>query len=123
MEYYLHESPGRLRVKIPDLKRNPQSAWDLQVLLKNLSGIKSSSINTVTGSIIMRYDPEQINAGAIINVLAGEGYIDMAKVLTNKKRKENTMEAVTLAASKALLGFALDRALQGSPLAIVTAFI
>lgn len=30
MEYYLHESPGRLRVKIPDLKRNPQSAWDLQ---------------------------------------------------------------------------------------------
>lgn len=71
----------------------------------------------------MHYDCELINAGAIINVLAGEGYIDMAKVLTNKKRNENTMEAVTLAASKALLGFVLDRALQGSPLSIVTAFI
>jgi len=123
MEYYLHESPGRLRVKIPDLKRNPQSAWDLQGLLKNLSGIKSSSINTVTGSVIMHYDPEVLSAGALINVLAGEGYIDVAKVLTNKKRNENTMEAVTLAASKALLGFVLDRALQGSPLSIVTAFI
>ena len=86
MEYYLHESPGRLRVKIPDLKRNPQSAWDLQSLLKNLSGIKSSSINTVTGSVIMHYDPEVLSAGALINVLAGEGYIDVAKVLTNKKR-------------------------------------
>ena len=34
MEYYLHESPGRLRVKIPDLKRNPQSAWDLQITIE-----------------------------------------------------------------------------------------
>jgi hypothetical protein len=123
MEYYLHESPGRLRVKIPYLKRNPQSAWDLQSLLKNLSGIKSSSINTVTGSVIMHYDPEVISAGAIVNVLAGEGYIDVAKVLSNKKRKENVMEAVTQVASKALLGFVLDRALHGSPLSIVTAFI
>ncbi len=123
MEYYLHESPGRLRVKIPYLKRNPQSAWDLQVLLKNLSGIKSSSINTVTGSVIMHYDLEVISAGAIINVLAGEGYIDVAKVLSNKKRKENVMEAVTQVASKALLGFVLDRALHGSPLSIVAAFI
>jgi hypothetical protein len=123
MEYYLHESPGRLRVKIPDLKRNPESAWDLQILLKNLSGIKSSSINTVTGSVITHYDPQVINAGAIMNVLTGEGYVDMSKVLTNKKRDENVMEAVTKAASKALLGFVLDRALQGSPLSIVTAFI
>ena len=47
----------------------------------------------------------------------------MAKMLSNKRHKGNTMEVVTEAASKALLGFVLDRALQGSPLSIVTAFI
>ena len=68
MGYYLHEIPGRLRVKIPNLKRNPQSARDIQVLLKNLPGIESISTNTVTGSIIVRYDPELVNSGAIVNV-------------------------------------------------------
>jgi hypothetical protein len=123
MGYYLHEIPGRLRVKIPNLKRNPQSARDIQVFLKNLPGIESISTNTVTGSIIVRYDPELVNAGAIVNVLAREGYIDPAKVFFNRERKENTMDVVAQAASKAILGFVLDRALQGTPLSIVTAFI
>ena len=123
MAYYLHEVPGRLRVKIPDLKRNPQSAGDIETLLKNLSGIKSISINTVTGSIIVHYDPELVNAEAIINILALEGYIDVAKMISNSQHKETTMGVVAHAASKALLGLVLDRALQGSPLAIVTAFI
>ncbi len=123
MEYYLHEIPGRLRVKIPVLKKNSESACDIQQLLKKLPGIKSTSINTVTGSIIMHYDPELINSGAIINFLAREGYIDLARMLSNRRHKVNNMEAVTRAASKALLGFVLDRALQGTPLSIVTAFI
>ncbi len=123
MEYYLHEIPGRLRVKSPDLKRNPHSARNTHVLLKNLPGIKSSSINTVTGSIILHYDPELINADAIINALAREGYIDVAKVLSNKRRNDKAIEALTQAASKAVIGFVLDRAFQGTPLSIVTAFI
>ncbi len=123
MSYYLHEIPGRLRVKIPDLKRSPKTAWDIQVLLKNLPGIKSSSTNTVTGSIIVYYDPELINASAIVSVLASEGYIDLAKVFFNRERKENTMDVVAQAASKAILGLVLDRALRGTPLSIVAAFI
>jgi hypothetical protein len=123
MGYYLHEVPGRLRIKIPDLKRNHESARDVQVLLKSLPGIRSSSINTVTGSIVVHYNPELINAGAIVKAFSREGYIDLAKVISNKQRKENTMGVVAQAASKALLGIVLDRALQGSPLSIVTAFI
>ena len=123
MGYYLHEIPGRLRVKIPDLKRNPQAARDVQVLLKNLPGIKSISTNTVTGSIIVHYDPQLVNTTAIVNVLARDAYIDLAKVLFNKERKENTTDVVAQAASKAILGFVLDRALQGTPLSIVTALI
>jgi copper chaperone CopZ len=123
MGYYLHEIPGRLRVRIPNLKRNPQNAWDIQVLLKNLPGVKSISTNTVTGSIIVYYDPQLVNTAAIVNVLAREGYIDLAKVLFNKERKDNTMDVVAQAASKAILGFVLDRALQGTPLSIVTALI
>jgi copper chaperone CopZ len=123
MGYYLHEIPGRLRVRIPNLKRNPQNAWDIQVLLKNLPGVKSISTNTVTGSMIVYYDPQLVNTAAIVNVLAREGYIDLAKVLFNKERKDNTMDVVAQAASKAILGFVLDRALQGTPLSIVTALI
>ncbi len=123
MGYYLHEIPGRLRVKIPDLKRNPQSAWDVQVLLKNLPGVKSISANTITGSIIVHYDQRLMNTAAIVNILAREGYIDLAKVLFNKERKENAIDVVAQAVSKAIVGFVLDRALQGTPLSVVTALV
>ncbi len=122
MEYDVHETPGRLRLKIPGLKRNSLITADMQRLFKFLPGIKSTSINTVTGSIIAHYDPELIQPEAIINFLAREGHIDSAKPISRPKGANKTLEVVTRAASKAVLGFFLDRALQGTPLAIVTAF-
>ncbi|MBI5251747.1 MAG: hypothetical protein HY912_19820 [Desulfomonile tiedjei] len=123
MAYYVHEVPGRLRIKIPNLKRNPQLAEDLQELLNSLSGINSISVNTVIGSMIVLYDPETVSSGAILTFLSREGYIDVAKAISSEQHLEQALGAVGKAASKALIGFALDRALQGSPFAILAAFI
>jgi len=123
MSYYVHQIPGRLRLRIPELKKNPRIARDIQELLEDLPGINSSSANTVTGSIIAHYDPQLINAEAIINVLAREEYIDVTKVFSNTKLNDNTIATLTQVASRAVLGIVLDRALQGTPFSIVAAFI
>ena len=123
MTYYFHEVPGRLRIKIPALRRNSILAADIHDLLDGLSGIESTSVNIVTGSIIVHYDPERLSSCAILTLLSREEYIDMAKGLSTERQLENTLSSVGHLASKALLGFALDRALQGSPFAILTAFI
>jgi hypothetical protein len=123
MAYYFHEVPGRLRIKIPSLRRNAQLAQDLQDLINDLSGIKTITVNTVTGSMIVHHDPEVVTSNAILNYLAREKYIDVAGAISSQQSVEPALARVSQAASKVLLGLALDRALQGSPLAILTAFI
>jgi hypothetical protein len=123
MAYYLHDVPGRLRIKIHDLRRNLQLAQDLRRLLNSFSGVESTNANTLTGSVTVHYDPEIISSGSILTFLAGEKYIDLAKTVSSERHMEKTFAQVGQAASKALLGLALDRALQGSPFAILTAFI
>jgi copper chaperone CopZ len=123
MGYYLHDIPGRLRIKIPGLKRNTENAWEIQEVLKNLSGVSSIAVNIVTGSVVVNYDPEFVSSTAILTCLSREGYIDLAKAIAGQESGGETLGSVGRVASKALLGFALDRALQGSPLSILTAFI
>ncbi|MGO9567978.1 MAG: HMA2 domain-containing protein [Desulfomonilaceae bacterium] len=123
MGYYLHEVPGRLRIQISSLKRNSQRAQEVQDLLEDLSGIKSTSVNTVTGSVIVHYDPDIVHSRTILTLLSREEYIDVARAVSSHQYVETTLSKAGHLASKALLGFALDRALQGSPLSILAAFI
>jgi cation transport ATPase len=123
MSYYLHEVPGRLRIQIPSLKRNSQSAQDVRDLLEGISGVESASVNTFTGSVTVHYDPETMSSRAILTLLTRENYIDVARAIPNHRHVEKAISRACHAASKALLGFALDRALQGSPLSILTTFI
>lgn len=123
MSYYLHDVPGRLRIKIPDLKRNILLAQELSRLLNDLSGVESATANAVTGSIIVHYDPEITSSSSILTFLAREKHIDLAKAVSSEKHLEKALAHVGRAASKALLGLALDRAFQGSPLSILTALI
>ena len=123
MGYYLHDIPGRMRIKIPALRRNSDEAVEIQGLLEDLPGITSTFVNTITGSIVVRYDPEIVASGAILDFLAREGYIDVGEAISGKQYTGGTLPSVGRAASKALIGLALDRLLQGSPLSILTAFI
>jgi len=123
MAFYLHEVPGRLRIQIPALKRSPLRAQEVQDLLEDLSGIKSTSVNTVTGSIVIHYDPDIVHSRTILTLLSREEYIDVTRADPSHQYVETALSKAGHVASKALIGFALDRALQGSPLSILTAFI
>lgn len=123
MAYYLHDVPGRLRIKIPELRRNLHLAQELHRLLNSVSGVESTTANAVTGSIIVHYDPEITSSSSILTFLAREKYIDLAKAVSSEQHVEKALARAGQVASKALLGIALDRALQGSPFAILTAFI
>lgn len=123
MSYYLHDVPGRLRIKIPHLRRNIRLAQELHRLLNSLSGVESTTANTVTGSVLVRYDPEIINSTSILTFLSREKYIDLAQGVSSERDLDKALAHAGQVAAKALLGLALDRALQGSPFAILTAFI
>jgi hypothetical protein len=69
MSYYVHNVPGRLRVKTPLVKRNRTSANHVEGLMKQLTGVKSTAVNTATGSIVVYHCPKTISCDAILNTL------------------------------------------------------
>ena len=56
MGYYVHDIPGRLRVKIPLAKGRPDTAEEIEKLLKAIEGIDSTAMNTTTGSVVINYN-------------------------------------------------------------------
>ncbi len=123
MSLYLHEVPGRLRIKVPDLKRNPRKAHDLQRRLNGFAGVLSASVNSVTGSLLVHYDPRILGSEAILSYLSGELDLHLAGRIDNEDRLDETFGQVGKKVSKVLLMLVLDRALQGSPLSILAALI
>ncbi|HTY22668.1 MAG TPA: hypothetical protein VMC85_06030 [Desulfomonilaceae bacterium] len=123
MGYYLHAVPGRLRIKIPLLKRNPERAMELRKLLRRVAGITSTSTSTVTGSVTINYDRDIVRPNSILNLLAHENYIDLGEAISGYKPAEAVVSNVGKTVSKALLSLALERALQGSSLSFITAFL
>lgn len=83
MSYYLHHVPGRLRVKTPRIKKNRFIVEEIKQLLSSLSGIDSYEVNTVTGSIIINYDPRYISEDTIIRLLEETGYFDSSNAISN----------------------------------------
>jgi hypothetical protein len=83
MAYYLHQVPGRLRVKTPFIKGSEERASEVQDFLKRLGGIESISTNIITGSLTIYYNPAEIDPETITNNLSRVGYFDRSKAITN----------------------------------------
>ena len=71
-----HLLPGRVRFAVPALKGNKDAADRLTSALKRVQAIDLVAVNTISGSVVIRFNPEQISAellvAAIIKVLGLE---------------------------------------------------
>jgi len=52
--------PGRIRLYSSKLVGDERAAQNLKSKLKSYAGIESAEINTVTGSILIAYDPQKL---------------------------------------------------------------
>jgi hypothetical protein len=53
-----HQIPGRIRMKVPSAKGNPEQLEGYKEILGAIPGIESIETNPDTGSIVLRYDPD-----------------------------------------------------------------
>jgi hypothetical protein len=123
MKSYLHQVPGRLRIKTPVLKRAPWMASDVVNLFNHVRGVTSCSVNTVTGSVVVNYRSDMISPQSIIRLLDKEGFVDMRNVVSVNVNDDATYSRLSVEASKILLGLFLDRTLAGTPFSLLTALI
>lgn len=75
MSHYIHHVPGRLRLKTPALRRNEGEGVRARKWLEGLAGVLSSEVNTVTGSLIIKYDKDAVSAQSLLASLRERGYL------------------------------------------------
>ncbi len=123
MSYYIHDVPGRLRVKTPLIKSRPQMADEVRTALGAVTGINSVTVNTVTGSIVIYYDARLITSKAVLDILIKKKYFDITRAVTNDQYIHSAASKAGMILGRALFGVFVEKALEGSALSLLAVLI
>lgn len=123
MAYYIHNVPGRLRIKSPKVKGSSRDAVIVKEMLNSVRGINEAEINTVTGSIIITYDNKAVKPALILDTLERAGYFDVSKAATNDEYIHSMASKAGKTIGKVMFGAFVEKAFEGSALSLLAAII
>jgi hypothetical protein len=89
MTHYIHDIPGRLRVKSPVLRFNYSAEKAIAALLNALAGVESVAFNGTTGSCLIYYDRSMTCRNDIVSVLSENGYFNPREAISNEEYLRN----------------------------------
>lgn len=119
MSYYMHNVPGRLRIKSPVIKNNSNAVDELKKALCTLYGIATVDINLTTGSLLVNYNSKAVRHTEIIALLQRKGYFDSSKALTNDQYLHKAVSKAGAIIGKSIVSTFTGRALEGTPLSFL----
>jgi len=122
MKYYVHHIPGRLRVRIPSLKKDPRKIEDIKAILQ-INGIQKTRVNPLTGSVVINYDPDILTSRYLLDVLKTSGYFREDRIFTLDTQIEMASNRAAKKVGRAIFGWAIGRVLESNGLSLIAAFI
>ena len=123
MSYYMHNVPGRLRIKSPVIKNNKNVADELKKTLSMLHGVATVDINLTTGSLLINYNSKSVKHTDIVDILQRKGYFDASKAATNDEYLHKAASKAGAIIGKSIFGTFAGMALEGTPLAFLAILI
>jgi cation-transporting P-type ATPase C len=82
MKYYIHYTPGRIRIETPLIQDNSKKGKEFEAVIKGLKGISDVEIHTITGSAVFHFNEKGINCEQIIGVLEKHNYFYLSEAET-----------------------------------------
>jgi hypothetical protein len=119
---YIHHIPGRLRIRIPALKNNPQGIERVKEML-SFGGIDSFNGNSLTGSVTITYDPTQVDTTRLLDILKENNLYSENRISTMDSQLRQASHATARKISRAMFGWAVGRVLEANGLSFIAAFI
>jgi hypothetical protein len=74
---YVHIIEGRIRIKVPEVKRSVAFARRVEAMFREVPGIEEVRANPITGNVLFLHDPDRIAAREILAALIAAGYMGM----------------------------------------------
>jgi Heavy metal associated domain 2 len=119
MKCYVHNVPGRLRIK-NFLFKNSSVHYEVRKALVNMGhGIGTVDFNLTTGSLLINYDPTEIHHQDILNALAAAGFYHPDRTITNDQVVHQATSKAFNVVAKAVSGAFIDTALSGTGLSFL----
>jgi copper chaperone CopZ len=117
MSNYIHHISGRLRLTLPQIKRQPARAREVQAAIRRINGIMSVEPNLTTGSLLIRYDTAIVAVGAILQSMKEMGLLTA--------REGTTVQAPAIASQVAdkVVDALVGKLIERSAVAIIGAFL
>lgn len=123
MSYYIHNIPGRLRIKSPVIKNNKFVADELQKGLSTLYGVAAVDINLATGSLLVNYNSKSVKHSDIVDILQRKGYFDASKAITNDEYIHKAASKAGDVIGKSIFSTFTGMALERTPLSFLALLI
>ena len=123
MQSYVHNVPGRLRIKNPLFKNSSVHYEVRKTLVEMGHGIGAAEFNTTTGSLLINYNPTEIHHHDILSALARGGYYHPDKTVTNDQVIHQATTKAFNVVTKAVSGAFIETALQGTGLSVLAILI
>ena len=123
MTYYYHNVPGRLRVKIPMLRNSASKGRRVEQLIAHNRGIEQINVNAITGSVIVFYDPDQVQGEHIIRLLVENGYFDDSKAISHDEHVKQAIAKAGAKLGRAAFGWVIGKTLEANGLSLLAALI
>ena len=83
MPDFIHQSYGRVRIKLENLKFENTKLEAIQAKLENIIGVERIKIRSRTGSVTIIFNPDNIGPDVIIKNIQKLGYLTNIRVLKN----------------------------------------
>jgi len=72
----VHHVPGRIRIEVPSIKGVPLERLRKLSAIPVPAGIEGIRPNPLTGSLLIKYDPDEINIVTYLNDMAVNGTLE-----------------------------------------------
>jgi len=112
MNRHIHHVPGRLRVCVPAIRKNGPNAALVQKLLLDVTGVSSAEPNTLTGSMVVRYNPSSTSAALILSALTEGGYLRL--VPAAPAPEQNAAARIRNKVASAVFWYCVEKAVERS---------
>ncbi|WP_354682364.1 HMA2 domain-containing protein [Cupriavidus necator] len=119
----IHHVPGRLRLKLPAMKRNDDTARRIERSVTALPGVRDACANTLTGSIVIRFYPRLTTGEQIVAALRADGYVTAGMTLAAPARTSVATSERSASLADAIAKKAVDALVERCAVAVIAALI
>ena len=106
---YVHALEGRLRIKLPKIKRAIREALEVELRLQQVAGVEEVSANPTTGNVLILYNPRILKQGEILSYLMELGYLPYSLGGGEMTESPSAVERTATTVAVTIMEFALSR--------------